>query len=218
MKKTSSLWGTPPTRYYRYLQRVQEHTGSAHPTLAIIGCADGKFVLPAARRGFRVWAIDIDETALFGGYKTDPTGKVHMPGLASRVATEGLEELVEVVHGDFVESPPGRQFDAVFTSGALQYSNNTERSLEQMVDLVGDCVRPEGLLYIDYMLPYEEKYKGRPNCPEAAWWKEYFGRHDRWDVAYHRVMPPTLDRAHVEYPVDHYHQWGHVLAQRVGHA
>lgn len=213
--KTASLWGTPPTRYYRYLRRVREGAREEHPTLAVLGCADGKYVIPAARMGFRVWAIDVDEVALFGGTKTDASGEVPMPGLAARVKAEKLDDLVEVVHGDFMASPPGREFDSVFTSGALQYSTNTDHTLEQMVDQVGECVRVGGLLYVDYMLPYEEKYKGRANCPEAPWWKEYFAARPRWDVKYNRVMPPTLDRAHVEFPVDHYHQWGHLLAEHL---
>ncbi|GGW75778.1 class I SAM-dependent methyltransferase [Streptomyces caelestis] len=213
--KTSSLWGAPQSRYYRFLQRIQEVTESPNPALAVIGCADGKYVLPAARKGFTVWANDIDEVALFGGTKTDASGEVLMPGLASRLKSEGLEDSVEVVHGDFMENCPDRTFDAVFTSGALQYSNNLHHTLEEMVTKVGSLVRPGGLLYIDYMLPYEEKYKGRPTCPDAGWWKEYFESRDEWDVKHNRVMPPTLDRAHVEYPVDHYHQWGHLLAERV---
>lgn len=212
--KTASLWGAPPSRFYSFLRRLRQRSTGANPTLAVFGCADGKFVLPAARQGFKVWAIDIDEVALFGGYKEDASGRVRVPGLAARVKAEELDDLVEIQHGDFTDVAPGRMFDGVFTSGALQYSTNIERSLESMVTLVGDHVRGGGLFYIDYMLPYEEKYQGRPNCPEAPWWKEYFQRHPEWRVLYNRVMPPTLDRAHLEYPVDHYHQWGHVLAER----
>lgn len=213
--KTSSLWGTPPSRFYRFLRQLDAQAEGKPPTLAVVGCADGKFVVPAARRGISVWAIDIDEIALYGGFKYDASGEVRMPGLKSRVTDEGLEELVEIVHGDFMESAPSRTFDAVFTSGALQYSNNMEHSLAEMVDAVGALVRPGGLFYLDYMLPYEEKYRGRPNCPEAPWWAEYFAQRPHWDLKYNRVMAPTLDRAHVEYPVDHYHQWGHALATRV---
>ncbi|TQF06665.1 class I SAM-dependent methyltransferase [Kitasatospora acidiphila] len=211
--KTSSLWGAPPSRYYSLLRKVAANAGVEHPTMAVLGCADGKFVLPAARRGFKVWAIDIDEVTLFGGVKKDTSGEVPVPGLANRVKAEGFEDSVEIVHGDFMAVRPDRTFDCVFTSGALQYSNNLDHTLAEMVDAVGDCVKPGGLLYIDYMLPYEEKYQGRPTCPEAPWWQEYFKSRPRWDVKYNRAMPPTLDKAHLDYPVDHYHQWGHVLAR-----
>lgn len=216
--KTSSLWGTPPSRFYRFLRQLGDRVEGNPPTLAVVGCADGKFVVPAARRGVRVWAIDIDEVALFGGKKHDASGEVYMPGLEARVKEEKLEEFVEIAHGDFMESAIDRKFDAVFTSGALQYSNNLEHSLSEMVDAVGDLVSAGGLFYLDYMLPFEDKYKGRPNCPEAPWWADYFAQRSHWELKYNRVMPPTLDRAHVEYPVDHYHQWGHALATRVGSA
>ncbi|MEU8087051.1 class I SAM-dependent methyltransferase [Micromonospora sp. NPDC049101] len=212
--KTASLWGAPPKRFYHFLRRLTPAAPGETLTLAVLGCADGKFVLPAARRGIRVWAADIDEITLFGGYKEDSSGRVHVPGLAARLKTEGLEELVDIHHGSFVDAPPERRFDGVFTSGALQYSNNIGHDLADMVDLVGGCVRLGGLLYVDYMLPYEEKYKGRPNCPEAGWWKEYFHSRPEWHVHHNRAMAPTLDRAHLDYPVDHYHQWGHVLAER----
>lgn len=213
--KTKSLWGKPPSRYYRYLKKIHALTPvNPVPTLAVLGCADGKFVLPAARLGFRVYAVDVDEVALFGGKKEDASGVVSMPGLLARAEDEGLIESIEIVHGDFVELRPARQFDGVLASGALQYSRNLDYSLDEMVKRVGLYVRAGGLLYVDYMLPFEQKYKGRQNCPDASWWREHFDESPDWNVKYNRVMQPTIDLAHVEYPVDHYHQWGHMLAER----
>src|SRR5690554_447379 len=48
--RTASLWGTPPSRYYQLLRRV-EADKRERLAVAIVGCSDGKFVLPAARRG-----------------------------------------------------------------------------------------------------------------------------------------------------------------------
>lgn len=83
-----------------------------------------------------------------------------------------------------------------------------------MVDAVCDLVRVDGLVYFDYMLPLEKKYKGRENCPEAQWWKDHFAGRPDFQVLHHRVLPPVLDKAHIEFPVDHYHQWGHLLVRR----
>lgn len=55
--KTSSLWGQPQSRYYSYLARIEAAEATKAPALAVIGCADGKYVLPAARKGFDVWAV-----------------------------------------------------------------------------------------------------------------------------------------------------------------
>ncbi|MCX5195073.1 class I SAM-dependent methyltransferase [Streptomyces sp. NBC_00249] len=212
--KTSSLWGKPQSRYYSYLARIEAAEAAKAPTLAVIGCADGKYVLPAARKGFEVWAVDVDDIAVNGGVKQDASGEVQVPGLVSRVKQEDLSDRVEVTCGDFMDFPRPGQFDAVFTSGALQYSFNSRHRLAGMVDAVCDLVRVGGLVYFDYMLPLEKKYKGRENCPEAQWWKDHFAGRSDFQVLHHRVLPPVLDKAHIEFPVDHYHQWGHLLVRR----
>jgi hypothetical protein len=210
--KTASLWGPPPSRFYRFLESVIVSSG-ANPELAIIGCADGKFVLPAARKGFKVLAIDIDAIALYGGVKPGLDGEVVVPGLVSRLEVEGLLSNVEVVCDDFTSIDP-RPSAAVFTSGSLQYSYNLPKSASELLACLMTFVAPQGLLYIDYMLPYETKYIGRPNCPDAEWWRKKVRELNGWRVLHHRVLPPTRDRAHVEFPVDHFHQWGHVLLRR----
>lgn len=212
--KTSSLWGQPQSRYYSYLRRIEPPDAGGRRSLAVVGCADGKYVLPAARRGFDVWAVDVDDVAINGGTKHDDAGETHMPGLVSRLEAEGLTDRVDVTCGDFMTTRPARRFDGVFTSGALQYSFNKEHLLADMVEQVLNLARVGGYVYFDYMLPMEEKYRGRQNCPEREWWSGHFAGRTDVDVLYHRVLPPVMDKAHVEYPVDHYHQWGHLLVRR----
>ena len=213
--RTKSLWGPPPSRYYRLLRRAERLLGTRRPlTVAILGCADGKFVLPAARRGHRVVAIDVDPVALYGGEKPGLNGPVWMPGLVWRLDREGLRQRVQVVNGDFARDAPVFRCQLVLTSGALQYSRNCTNPMSSMIRSVKRYVAPGGLLYVDYMLPYESKYQGRQNCPGREAWNEYF-LESRWRFFYNRVLPPVIDRAHVEYPVDHLHQWGHLLTQRV---
>jgi len=96
----------------------------------------------------------------------------------------------------------------------VQYSCNIQYSSTKILSYIQRFVNRGGLLYIDYMLPFEEKYKGRPNCPDARWWKDWSKTQVGWSVLYNRVLPPTLDLAHIEFPVDHYHQWGHLLMKR----
>lgn len=211
MRKTSSLWGRPPTRYYDLLKRVEQSFPNCSLAVAIIGCSDGKFVLPPARRGHKVLAIDIDEVALYGGYKTGLLGETYMPGLVSRLRTENLSDRVEVVLGDYFETHPTRKFHAVFTSGAVQYSRNQKHSMSHMVSCLQDSVKGGGFFYADYMLPMEEMYKGRDNYPAKHRWSEFFIK-DGWRIIYNRVLPPQFEKAHVDKPVDHYHHWGHILA------
>lgn len=213
--RTTSLWGRPPSRYYAYLRRLEEHVNDRKPSLAVLGCADGKFVLPAARRGFHVSAVDLDGVALFGGLKpVGVGGPVEMPGLTARLKAEGLTKTVEVVQCDFAEVAAPSLHDGVLTSGAIQYSRNMPRDADYMLTAAIRYARQGGFVYLDYMLPYEAKYVGRPNCPPAEWWRSHLSSRSDIEVLYNRVLKPTLDRAHVEYPVDHYHHWGHALLRR----
>lgn len=135
-----------------------------------------------------------------------------MPGLAWRLHKENLADRVTIIHADLaeIELPPAY---LVITSGALQYSVNLRHAMADMVGKVQAAVAPGGLLYIDYMLPMEERYIGRDNYPSRERWQEYFDE-SKWEVAYNRVLQPQFEAAHVDLPVDHYHHWGHLLAKR----
>lgn len=181
--------------------------------LTVLGCADGKFVLPAARKNFSVLAVDVDYAALYGGVKEGVGGQVVMPGLAARLEVEGLSSKVKILCADFTTLTPQPMY-AAFTSGAIQYSYNMPKTANELLQAALGFVRSGGFFYIDYMLPYEAKYVGRPNCPDAVWWQQKVAELSGWTVMHHRVLPPTRDIAHVEYPVDHFHQWGHLLMRR----
>ena len=107
-----SLLPTPSTRAETLL-------GTGKPlAVAVLGCADGKFVLPAARRGHRVVAIDVDPVALYGGEKSGLEGPVWMRGLVWRLDKERLRQRVRVINGDFARDAPVCCCQVVVTSGA----------------------------------------------------------------------------------------------------
>ena len=64
--KTKSIWGNPPTRLYKLLNLSKKEWGNNF-TVCIVGCSDGKFLMPFARNEIKVTGYDIDEVALYGG-------------------------------------------------------------------------------------------------------------------------------------------------------
>src|SRR5262245_20787117 len=90
-------WGQTAYSVLSVPWKSEQSDRREQPDLAVLGCADGKFVLPAARLGFRVLAIDIDEIALYGGPKPGVGGTVTMPGLVARLGKEKLRPLLHVV-------------------------------------------------------------------------------------------------------------------------
>ena len=53
MKKTKSIWGNPPKRLYRLIDLAENNIGKDF-NACIVGCSDGKFLLPFARKGIKV--------------------------------------------------------------------------------------------------------------------------------------------------------------------
>lgn len=214
MPRTTSLWGRPPSRFYRYLSQVEAAFPIRPLTFSILGCSDGKFVLPLARKGHTVHAVDIDALALFGGEKTGPTGPVQMPGLVARLQAEGLSHRVTVAHSDFIAHPPDCRFHAVFTSGAIQYSHNLRHDVHTILSAIKSCVRKLGFLYFDYMLPLDATHCLRPNYFKPGELRRHF-QPPAWRVLRDRVLPPLLEKGHVDNPCDHYHHWGHMCVRRL---
>ncbi|MET7934657.1 class I SAM-dependent methyltransferase [Streptomyces sp. NPDC005322] len=215
-RKTRSLWGPAPSRFYRLLERVEQAVPDRTPRIAVLGCSDGKFVLPAARRGFDVIAIDIDDVALHGGTTKTADGEpIEMPGLAWRLKVERLEHKVEIVHGDLAEVAL-TPCDLIFVSGALQYSYNLRHTMANMVSHIQSTVSPGGFLYIEYMLPVKEAHKELENYPLASEWPDFFNNSEWTVLSNHVAEPAEEERDGAKVLGTHrFLHWGYLMARHV---
>lgn len=234
--KTSSCWGTPPTRLYRFIDFLSTQKNDA--TVCIVGCSDGKFVFPFLRKGFNVTAIDFDKVALYGGKKLKPinrdnitkieyhhvdtspeyiklpTEEILINGLKNRAEIEKLNKNLRILETDFYAYPPQESFDVLFTSCSLQYKSNRAIPIENIMDTLKSHVNVNGYLYMDYMMPLEDTH---------TWKSDHFFRtgqiknwfSEGWKIIYIREMKkPIFEVAHVDRPEDHFHRFGYILAQK----
>lgn len=51
--KAKSIWGNPPTRIYKLMNLAEEKWENNY-TVCIVGCSDGKFLMPFARNNAKV--------------------------------------------------------------------------------------------------------------------------------------------------------------------
>lgn len=147
--KTSSIWGHPPRRFFRFLDIVNKE--KLPKTLCVLGCSDGRYVIPAAKRGFKVLAIDIDKTAICGGNMLINNKKVSVSGLMKRLKEEGVEKYVKVVNEDFIKYNTSDTFSSVFTSGSIQYAENNRYSIETIINKIKSYVSIGGILLLEYI-------------------------------------------------------------------
>lgn len=179
----------------------------------VVGASDGKFVLPLARRGFQVKAIERDALALDGGPVMLPGPEPGtMPGLRRRLDQEQLSHAVDVIQADLLETddlPPG---DAVWTSCSWHYSTNHHRPLSEFIGkMAALCPDPGGLFGAEFMMPVLPGHFDIEHYLEAGAIRRYL---TGWRILWETYTPPFVEAAHVEQLSDHIHRMGLVIAQR----
>ena len=234
--KTKSIWGNPPTRLYKLLNMAKKEWGQDF-TACIVGCSDGKFLMPFAREGIKVTGYDIDDIALYGGNKEFPilnkkikykytknfkSKKFELEtrrvlGVTERLKIEKLEKYANIEKRDFYRDQPNKKFDVVFTSCSLHYSANQDFTLEEKTKKLQDIVSKKGYLYIDYMMAIDED--DYTNYPAAKFYRKkeiinYFN--EDWEIiSYKENNLPSFEGAHVDCVKDHFHRFGYLLARRI---
>lgn len=236
MKKTKSIWGNPPKRLYKLIKLAEENIANNF-TACIVGCSDGKFLLPFARKGIKVTGYEMDDTALYGGNKDFPIIKDkktflysedfvskeykienrYVCGIIERIEKEQLTKYVNIEKRDFYKNVPKEKFDVVFTSCSLHYSLNIQFTSKKKMEKLQSIVSDGGYLYVDYMMAIDEKNTDRYPIDKyfrKGEMRKYFD--NSWKIiSLIEKNEPTFERAHVERTRDHFHRFGYVLAQKI---
>ena len=234
--KTKSIWGNPPKRLYKLIN-IAKKDWDTNFTACIVGCSDGKFLLPFAREHIKVTGYDIDDIALYGGVKEFPVVKnrkiykyklnfkskdyklesKRVLGIVERLEKENLSKYAKIEKRDFYRNLPSEKFNVVFTSCSLHYSANKEFTLKEKTEQLQKIVKKNGYLYMDYMMAIDEDdYKLYPK--EKFYRKneilDYFD--DNWEILIFRENHnPTFEGAHVDCVKDHFHRFGYLMARRI---
>jgi SAM-dependent methyltransferase len=211
MPTTRSVWQNTRTYFPLFLDLL---TSRQLRTVCVVGASDGKFVLPLARRGIQVAAIERDPLAVNGGPVTLPgQTRGHMPGLRKRLADEGVSSFVDVVEADLFDAGwRADPFDAVWTSCSWHYSVNHTRPLAAFITTMTDLCRPHGgLLGAEYMMPVEPRHLGIEHYPEQGEVRQFF---QGWTIDWETYTAPFLEAPHVEQLIEHVHRMGLIIASR----
>lgn len=234
--KTKSIWGNPPKRLYKLIDVAQENLGNEIEA-CIVGCSDGKFLMPFARKKIKVTGYDIDDVALYGGIKEFPVVKERKTyeyspnfisekynlekrkviGIIERLKLENISKYAKIEKRDFYKNPPKKKFDVVFTSCSLHYSVNKMFSLKEKTKHLQRIVKKNGYLYIDYMMAIDEN--DFETYPVEKFYRKreilnYFD--DSWKIISIKENNfPTFEGAHVDCVRDHFHRFGYIFARRI---
>ncbi|MEV6448484.1 class I SAM-dependent methyltransferase [Amycolatopsis sp. NPDC051716] len=210
---TTSLWADTRTFFPIFLEALKRRPDIE--SVLVVGAADGKFVLPLAEAGYRVTAIDVNASALFGKQGV-PSGQVEEKypgsenGLEHRIHARQLTSRVSIIHGDICDEkiPP---HDALWTSCSWHYSLNHFRPLGSFIEALKQCVRPGGYFGAEYFMPVSMSHVDSEHYLEqGAIWNHL----NDWKATWEAYTPPFIELPHVGQPESHIHRMGFVLASR----
>jgi SAM-dependent methyltransferase len=209
---TASVWQTTRTFFPLFVEHLQQTRARS---VCVVGASDGKFVLPLARRGLTVRAIECDALALNGGSVTLPGPIVGtMAGLRQRLAVEGLSDRVEIIQADLLDlgGIDLNPLDAAWTSCSWHYSANHRRPLADFLAAMQALCRPDGGLFgAEYMQPVHPRHLGSEHYPEAGELRRYFAD---WNILWETYTPAFVEEPHVEQLESHVHRMGLFIADR----
>lgn len=213
MADTDSLWQATRT----FFPLFQRQAALAHARkIAIVGAADGKFVLPFARAGCTVTAIECDKLALDGAIQTQPGGsEMVIPGLRQRLKTEGLTDQVTVITADLLDLTDELELhDALWTSCSWHYSRNHTRPLKDFLDAFTALCTPAGLLGAEYMMPSEPKHDRIEHYLGEGQIRAYL---PGWSPIWETYTPLFEEDPHPGQPRRHQHRMGLFIGRRTPH-
>ncbi len=212
---TPSLWEHTLTFFPQFRAALTEHVGP-DATVAVIGASDGRFVLPLAAAGHRVIAIERDPVALHGGPVQLPDGtKAHAAGLVERLKQEGLDDRVQIVEGDFLDTALDLDghCDAVWTSCSWHYSANHHRPLADFVTRMQALVRVDGLFGAEFMMPVTARHHLIEHYTSPERLSAHFSTD--WDIQLTLRTGQFTELPHIGQPHAHTHRMGLLLATRL---
>lgn len=206
---TPSLWQDTRTFFPLFAEELGRTEARS---IAVVGASDGKFVLPLARNGYRVHAIERATAAIDGGPVVLPGGRDGwMAGLRRRLAEEDLGALVNVEAADLLDLTTPAPHDAVWTSCSWHYSTNHHRPLSDFIDRLKTLCRSGGLLGAEYMMPVEPRHHTVEHYLDEGQILRYL---EDWPVLWETYTTPFIEDPHVEQLRPHVHRMGLVICRR----
>lgn len=149
--KTKSIWTAPHNRFYNFLNYTQKN--NLDKNLLVIGCSDGTYAIPAAKRGYKVTALDVDKESIYGGNDIEIGGKVFKYlGLKKRIELEGdIEDKIEYEICNYMDYNTTKKFSLIFTSGSIHYACNSKYDIKKMIFKMIDMLETNGVLLLEYI-------------------------------------------------------------------
>lgn len=205
--KSESIWQNTKT-YFPYFINAINSSDIDYP-ICIIGAADGKFVIPLAKLGIPVIAIEKNPFYIHGGYYEN----FFVKGLVKRLKEENLSMHVQVLCCDFRNIKIPTKCSGVFTSCSWHYPENYDTSLFLFINKMKNLLCENGIFCAEYMMPCTKKEKEIEHYLEKGCIETFFSK-KKWDILIKKYSGLHKELPHIGKDYEHYHKVGFILARK----
>ena len=211
--KTKSVWQNTKTFFPLFADFIEKQQKNSL-TICIIGASDGRFVIPLAKNGYQVIAIENDPILINGGVVDGPNKKkIDVLGLKKRIEIEKVSSNVKIIENNFFDVDLSFSVDAIFTSSTWDCSLNHSHPVKVYLDKMIKIVKPTGLFCAEYMMPCEEKHKNIEHFLEEGKINIFFNKN--WQVLEEFYTPIFEDNPHIGKIIPHKHRMGFFMAKKL---
>lgn len=208
---TKSVWQETKTffpLFFHYLIDTLPDGG----TICIVGASDGRYVIPLAKEGYLVTAIESDPILINGGVVTGPNDtEIMITGLRKRLDTEDVTAKVKIINNNFLEINFPLLGDAIFTSSTWDCSINHSQPLRKYIEKMQKIVKIGGVFCAEYMMPCEPHHYTVEHFLEEKAINEYFNS-EKWEIVEEFYTPIFKDKPHIGKITPHNHRMGYFMA------
>lgn len=207
-----SFWAGLYTSFPMFAEEIADRdlTGT---TACVLGCSDGKFVIPLAAAGCTVTCVDVDSVMLDGGEVVYRGERTKVRGLIANLAASGLTGRCVIVSADYMSWHTDAVYDFVITSGSWAYNRNLGYGLVGVVERMRDLVGVGGYLFVDYLLPVTDAERVIDLYPQPADLNPFFPA-PNWRIVRNDDVG-LIGESHYGQEEWHYHNYGMLLTRRL---
>lgn len=210
--RTKSVWNEPNKRFYKFLKNTEKY--NLDKNILVIGCSDGTYAIPAARKGFNVLALDIDKDAIYGSKPILIGDKyVENIGLKERLKRENLCDKVRYEVCDYMDWNSDEKYSLIFTSGSIHYAFNNKHTIDDMIYKMIDMLCDNGILLLEYIHEDENTDKNR-YFVSKSFLENILKRKNNIKIISHKVKT-YVEQANPRDNKVHTIKWGRIYVQKL---
>ena len=219
----ASSFGTVGTTFYTLLKYIKKNYGE-NLEICDVGCLDGIYTIPFLKKGYKVYAFEMNMIYLYGGHVQLPIINENneiilqrrtIYGAEDRINIEQLHDKVKLCSENFFECNK-KSYDVVYSKRVLHRKEYSKIPMSKKIKALQNAVKENGLIYLENLMWNDDENTENLNSNQyikQCEMQKYFK--DGWDILSIVEDRKGIDELpHIANPTFHKHRVGVIKARK----